>query len=424
MKKLENCIDDNCIHTPSSCTDWNGGDIKSLGICNGDSVNDVVWEIVNKLEELAGEDISSFDIDDLLGICSQKAPLEVNLISILTILKNNDICLKDYIDTLNERISELSSEGAVNVNLKCYADFDNLGNSLSITRDDLNQLVIDQLCSHKQRIESLESGQINLQTQINNIDVSPTVNELAIATCINATVLPTSTQIVNTAQAHCDLEDATGTPIDIAAAIANVPSTDNARYGLIPGWIITADNEAKVISNLLLKIANLEARVIFMEDNCCAATCEDIKLGFTAVFNEDGDGIIIKFTSGAGTVIPAGFTDAGSIVIVTDIDGNTSEGVIDIVENFNDNLEYEILVGGLNLTGNLDVDITAKIGNEAITCEKCIHRVVKSTNCGFCTISASGADGSSAVIVYDDSNKAVGIVTVTPPSTTTTTTSI
>jgi len=422
MKKLENCIEDNCIHTPASCVDWNAGDIKSLGICNGDSLSTIVLEIVDKLEELAGEDISGFDIDELLDICAQKAPLEVNLVTILTLLKNNDICLKDYIDTLNDKISELSSVGNISVNLKCYADFDNLGNSLSITREDLDQLIIDQLCNHKQRIESLESGQVGLQNQINNIDINPTVDELTIATCVNPLVLPTSTQVVNTSQAHCDLEAATGDAGDISSALANTPTDLNAEFGLITGWILAPSNWAENHNNLLLEVENLRQRILFMEENCCAATCEDIKLGFTAIFNEDNDGVIIKFTSGAGTSIPAGFTDSGSTIVITDIDGNTSEGIIDIVQNFNGNLEYELSVSGLNLTGDLSIDITAKIGNEAITCEKCLHKLVKGSNCGYCTITATGDGSASAIIVYDDGSGGVPSVIVTPPTTSTTTT--
>ena len=73
-KKVNNCNTDNCIETQSSCTIWNGGDIDYLGICNGQSINNVVWEIVTKLEDIAGDDLSSFDIDSLLDICNQKAP--------------------------------------------------------------------------------------------------------------------------------------------------------------------------------------------------------------------------------------------------------------------------------------------------------------------------------------------------------------
>lgn len=422
MKKVKDCIVDNCIPTPTSCSKWNGGEIKFLGICDGDDLNNVVIEIVDKIEEIVGEDLSSFDIDSILTICNQTAPLEVNLLSILNVLKNNDICLKDFIDTLNERIEQISATQGVNVNLKCFADFDNLGNALSLTRDGFDQLLVDTACNHKQRIESLESGQVSLQNQIDNIDLTPDVDEPVVATCVNPGVLAISTQIQNTSTAHCDLETATGDAADINSALSQTPLTDGATYGLIPGWIAVPASWAENYNNLLLKVANMDTRLKFLEDNCCAASCKDIELGFTAIFNEDNDGVIIKFTSGAGTDIPAGFTDSGSTITITDIDGNTSEGVIDIVENFNDNLEYELSVSGLNLTGDLSVDITAKIGNEAITCEKCLHKLVKSTNCGFCTISATGGDGSSAVIVYEDGSGSVAVVTVTPPTTTSTTT--
>lgn len=403
MKKVD-CNNDNCIHTLSGCADWNGGDIESLGICNGQSLNDVVWEIVLKLQDIVGEDISSFDIDSLINICGDKAPLEITLISVLNALKNSDICLKDLIDTLSQRVSEIATEQKVNVDLKCFADFDNIGNQLSLTKDDFDQLVINTACGHQQRIESLESGQVSLQSQINSLGTNASVDELSIATCVNAAVLPTSTQLINTAQAHCDLQTATGSPSDIAIAMAKVPATDNARYGLISGWILVPTNEAQIIGNLLLKIANLEATVIFMQNNCCALTCEDIKLGFTAIFNEDGDGVIIKFTAGSGTIIPSGFVDKGSTITITDSQGNTSDGIIDIVDNFNNNLEYEILVNGLDLNNDLAVDITAKIGTDAMICEKCLHKAVRSSNCGYCTITATGAEGSSAVIVYEESS--------------------
>lgn len=422
MKKLNKCVVENCIPTPSSCVEWNGGDIEFLGICDGDSLNNLLWEVIGKLEEITGEDLSSFDIDSLLEICNQKAPQEITILSILNILKNNQVCLKGFIDNLSEQLSELLDTQSVNVNLKCYAEFDNLGNSLSITRDQLDQLVIDNLCNHKLRIETLEGKVINIQSQIDNLDLTPEVSELNISTCIDPVSKPTSSQVVSIANELCDLEGATGDSSDIASALAQTPGDLNSEFGLITGWILAPANWSENYNNMILEVENLRQRIIFMEENCCAASCEDIKLGFTAIFNEDGDGIIIKFTAGAGTIIPTGFVDDGSIITVTDIDGNTSEGVIDIVENFNDNLEYEISVSGLNLTDTLDVDITAKIGNTAIHCEKCLHKTVKSNNCGYCTITASGSDGSSAVIVYDDGSGGVPSVIVTPSTSTTTTT--
>ncbi len=421
MKKLNKCVVENCIPTPSSCVEWNGGDIEFLGICDGDSLNTLLWEVINKLEEIAGEDLSSFDIDSLLDICNQNAPQEVTILSILNILKANQICLKDFIDNLSEQLATLLNTQAVNVNLSCYATFDNLGNSLSITRNTLDQLIIDNLCSHELRLDTVEGKVINLQSQIDNLDLTPEPSEMNVATCLDAVAKPTSTQLVTTTQELCDLEDATGNPADIASALAQTPGDLNAEFGAITGWIMAPANLAENYNNLLLEVENLRQRIITIEDTCCALTCDDVKVGFSVVFNEDGDSLILRFTAGAGTLIPAGFTDQGSSVTITDVDGNTVEYNIVIANN----AEEEILVAGLNLTQPLEVDVTAIIGTGSLTCEKCVHRTAASSACSFCTITATGEPGSSVVIVYETDGPVgvvVGNTTTTTTSTTTTTT--
>lgn len=421
MKKIKGCIDDNCIHTPTSCLDWNGGDIEYLGICDGDPLNNLLWEVVNKLKEIAGEDLSTFDIDSLLDICNQKAPAEKTLITILELVRDNQVCLKDYIDDLNSRLNDLFGATDIDVDLKCYAQFDNLGNGLAITRDQLDQLIIDNLCSQKGRIDSLEGNVINLQSQIDNLDLNKTVDELNISTCVDAGVKPTSSQLIAVSDAHCELEIATGDPGDIAAALANIPADWNAKFGLIPAWDLSPENLANTISNLLLVIKNHEDRLTAIEQTCCNATCNDITLGFSAVYNEDGDGIIFKFTSGAGTSIPSGFVDKGSTGVITDKDGNTETFTIDIVDNFFEGNETEVLLGGLNANGDLTVEITSKLGTDALTCEKCLTKTIKSTSCGYCEITATGEDGASAVITYTDGDYVPTVVTNTTSTTTTTT---
>jgi hypothetical protein len=425
MKKLQDCVVENCIPTPSSCVTWNGGDIKYLGICDGDSLNDIIVEIVSKLQEIAGEDLSQFDIDSLTEICNQKAPNEVTLLSILNLIKANQICLKDFIDTLSEQLASLLSNTGVTINLKCYADFDNLGNALSITREQLDQLVIDNLCNHKDRIETLEGKVVSLQSQIDNIDINPAVDEPEFATCIDAAIKPTSGQTVSIANALCDLRDATGDETDITSALGSTPADMNAEFGLLPGWIVNPQNWAENYNNLLIAFGNVWQRVKTIEMTCCALSCEDIKLGFSAVYNEDGDGIIISFTYGAGTVIPAGFTDGGSYGTITDIDGN----VVDFNITIGNNSQEEVIIAGLNTTGELTISITAILGTGSLTCQKCLSRKVNKASCNYCEICATGAEGSSVVIVYESSktssiieNAAALSTTTTTSSTTTTTT--
>jgi len=417
MKKLQNCEVENCIPTPSSCVTWNGGSIEYLGICDGDSLNTLLWEVITKLQEITGEDLSSFDIDSLLDICNQQAPSEVTILSILNIVKNNQVCLKDFINTLSEQLAALANTTNISINLKCYAEFDNLGNSLSITRDQLDQLVIDNLCAQKLRIETLEGKVISLQSQIDNLDI-PDMTEQEFSTCIDAVVKPTSSQVVSVANELCDLESALGDSGDISSALANTPADMNAEFGLLSGWILTPQNMAENYNNLLIAFGNLWSRVQFMEENCCALSCEDIKLGFSAVYNEDLDGVIISFTYGAGTVIPNGITDKGSYGTITDIDGNSVDFNITIANNSTE----EVAITGLNTTGVLDISITTIMGTDTLTCQKCLGRKLNKATCNYCQICANGEDGASVVIVYEDNGGSIAYESFNPTTTTSTTT--
>lgn len=415
MKKLENCIVENCIPTPSSCVEWNGGTIEFLGICNGDSLNDLMWEIIAKLKELAGEDISSFDIDAIVEICNNMAPQEVTLISILNVMKDAQICLKEYLDNLTEVVAEINTSQNVSVNLKCYADLDNLGNILSITREALDQLIIDNLCNHKLRLETIEGKLITLQSQVDNIDFNAVVDELSFPTCLNPAILPNSEQTIATAAELCDLELALGDSSDIGAALSHTAPDVNAEFGAILGWNMTPSNLAESYGNLLIEVEALRQRIIFIEENCCAITCADVEIGFSAVFT-DSDTLTIRFTAGAGTNIPTGWTDGGSSVTITDGSGDTLTENITIANNS----EHDISILGLSQSADLQVTVTAIMTNGSLVCERCVTKTISTTGaCDFCQICVTGSTGV-VVILYEDGSKFVG--TSFNPSTTTTTT--
>ena len=190
----------------------------------------------------------------------------------------------------------------------------------------------------------------------------------------------------------------------------------NAEFGLLPGWIAVPGNWAENYNNLLIAFGNVWTRLQAVEE-CCAATCEDIELGFTAVYNEDADGVIISFTFGAGTSIPAGFTDQGSSGTITDIDGNSVDFNITIANNASE----EVLITGLNTTGPLDINITAILGREGLTCQKCVTRKVNRAQCDYCQICNNGPSGQ-VVIVYEDNSGPQAFHSFDPTTSSTTTT--
>lgn len=415
MKNVNDCIAENCIPTPSSCIDWNGGDIDSLGICNGDPLNNITIEIINKLESLAGEDLSKFDINGLLDICSVKAPLEITLINILTVIKDNHICLKDYIDTLFELVNDLSKEQSINVDLHCLASLDNLGNQLAMTRETLDQLVVNEICDAKSRLNTIEGKIILIAAEVANIDPHATVDELSFSTCIDGGIKPTSSQVIKIADSLCALQTATGTPANIAQSLSKTPAGWNTKFGLISGWDLTPDNWAQAYGNALLVISNLESRLSDIETNCCAITCDDVKIGFSVLWSDDKTSVILKFSPGSGTKLPTGIVDKGSTGTITDQNGNIVSFTVPISVNH----EEEVYITGLDTSGQLNINIDARLGNDSITCDKCLNKLItNSMGCAYCEITATGDDTASAVLVYRTMINSGSVETSTSTTTT------
>lgn len=403
MKKQNKCQVENCIPTPASCVQWNGGDIESLGICNGDYLTNIVWEIVDKLQTLAGEDISEFDLDSLLAICNTKAPIETNLVSILNVLKQNNICLKDYIDTLSERIAELSSQSGVNVNLKCYADFDNLGNSLNVTRDELDQLVINKLCSHESSISNLQTEIDIIKSDIDSIKNDVSVNEVSISTCVDATELPTSTQLVKVATDLCAYKDAVGSVSDISTAISAIPGSWTkfaAGMYALPSWDIIPQSFADYLGNVIRVVANLESRLSLIERTCCGPTCDALKLGI--LFTVGDDTVDLSFDSTSGTYIPNGFVDCGTTIVFTD--KNDTSFTFSTALN---PITQDGTIEGVNISslagGEVNVKVNSKFcledgnGNTILTCNGC-HSFKFENTSGCCVLTNTGE--TSQTIVY------------------------
>lgn len=386
MKRLEKCLIEDCIPTLSSCIKWNGGDISFLGICDGDSLNYLMQEIISEIQKVAGKDLSKFNITSLLAICKKEAPEEVNLISILTLLRDNQLCLKVFIDELDKQLQKLFEGQNIKINLKCYTGISGLG--LGITREQLDQFVINILCEHENALDSIDDTIKRLQEEINEKRRNTKIEEVQVSTCVNSLSLPLSEQVQNTSKELCDYLLVVGNPSDIADALALTPTDLNPEFGTITGWINAPVLWSEYYSNSLLEIQNLRERLTVIENTCCAVTCDDIIIKFTAYFNEDKTGVILKFTKGAGMVLPKGFEDCGSIGTITDQGGNVQEFDLAITMGSTIEVPFDGLVG----IGSLSVNISAKICNndKGIECHKCKSVTIEQGPCDFCVLTASG----------------------------------
>ena len=401
----------NCINTPAECTQWNSGNIEYLGVCNGDYLPEIIWEIVNKLKAIAGEDLSSFDIDGLLDICNAKAPLEINLLSILTLLRDNEICLKEYIDVLDQKIQEITGSTQLILNLKCLADDEyNLG----ISQEDLNQLVVNEICAQKERIVSLEGQMVTVKNDINilNNKPAPAAVEPTFTTCVDSATKSTSNQVKSIATEYCDYKNNfIGIKSDVSLALSHSPKVwtdaafinlltttkDSTGTPLINYWDANAKTLAESHNNLLVAYALLQIQTANILATCCAPNCDAIKIGFSIIPGDNPNDFVVRFRNTDGTVIPSGYTDAGSTITFTDINGVTYGPLpINVTEEESDSYN----LSGMTLTKPVFVTINSKVSNGSLYCEKCVGKSINLNDaaCPVCEVTASGT--GSVTIVY------------------------
>jgi hypothetical protein len=242
----------------------------------------------------------------------------------------------------------------------------------------------------------------DLEDAVSQIPITPPeFEEPKIATCLTPGLRPVSQTVPLVAQELCDLKTSLGTLDQISAALAQQCSNLNSEYQSTNGWQSTVSTIAQTLTNMWIVVCNLKDRITLIEDNCCAVTCDDIKLGFEIAPSEDGTGIFMKFTSKAGTSIPSGFTDCGSKVIMTDKRGNSLEYPLVITNNAT---LGDFDVSGLDLSDFINIEVTAKLCADGIGCEKCVSRLYKMDNalCPYCEINVTGDEGSEVVIIYQE----------------------
>lgn len=393
--KQKNKEDFGCIKSYTQCIQWTLGDIPSLGIVNGDYMDEIVYAIVNKLCELSDPlDLSTLSLQCLIDKLNIDEPTPRTIQTIFQLLIDNDCSLKDLIDNLQNQINDINTSNLV-LDLKCLAQFDGFGNPLPYDLKSVLQSLINEVCILKSQVSILNIIVVDLQNQINNINVIPF--ELpTITTCISANkVLDVSVKDIATSL--CNLRNATGTEIQLQSAMANQCPNFNTQFSSIPGWNVAPVNLAQSYSNLELAFCNIMSRVIAIEETCCAPSCDKIKIGFSVDVDFELKELTLSFTSGAGTFIPAGFEDCGSIITITDELGNIVTPTNTIIQNNGE-------ISGISfasLTGNImTISIKTKFclkddtGTTILVCQDCISKVVNlEQGCPVCKVCAFGKNG-------------------------------
>lgn len=378
----------NCIDTiPSSCIPWNGPNIPCLGLCKGDTVSDIVVKLATKICELAEPyDLQALTLECALEIFSADEPVTRTINSVLQLLINNQCGIKDLIDNLQGQLTGLSQDNFI-VDLKCLAEVDGYGNPLPYTEETVIQGLINEICSMKNTVSFLAGQYTEMQNQIDNLNMEPLIDEKDVSTCINPSLLPTSTQLKNTSNALCNYIETIGDDTSIAIALSKIPSNWNAQFQAEPGWIINPINFMEQMNNVFIALSSSLSRIEQIENNCCTPSCELVKIGFS-IQEADGE-IIIRFRDLDGTYVPSGWISESNVMTITDPETNqtTSFSVGTIVQGYQ---TAPISLAGFNLGNDLIFTLQSVFRNGTTLCSKLSNEKWKYLSSSCCVVTNVG----------------------------------
>lgn len=368
----------------ASCVTWNGPNIPSLGITNGDTLTETVFIIAKKVCSLANQlDLSTLDISCLLNLC-EDCQIDKGLKNILQLILDNQCSLKVLIDAINP---SGGSDITLTLNMRCLKKFDEFNNEIP---QDLNmtlQSIVNQVCDSKDAITALQVTVNDLQNQIDGIDVTPTVTLPNVTNCIS-TNKPLNTAVNELAADYCAYKETVGPEGDIQDAVGHQTPNLQTKIGNPDGFISSPANMAQSFTNLWLAYTNLLTRVELMESTCCKPSCDNISIGFLeSIVNET---VILSFTSGAGTDIPSIFTDCGSSITITNATGTTTftANITIAQEGDTQPIDLSSFTKGETLT----FVVNAKMCTDGLTCQRCITKQIRYIDSDCCVITNTSND--------------------------------
>lgn len=378
--------DRTCVTVFPRCIVWDLGDIPCLGIKTGDTLDEITFAITKKICEISQPlDLSSVSaqcLKDKLGI---DLPLNNTISSYLQLIIDNQCKLVDLIVAIQDQLNSLSNT-SLTLNLRCLTPFDPGGNPLAYNVQSVLQILVNEACDIRNSIVGLNGAITALNIRINNLP-APYVEPSIGGTCLYAGLKPLNQALIIFATDYCTYKSNVGTVIEIQTAIGRQCNGLNTLFNSNPNFIQTPLNLSNTINNQWVTICNLLGRISTLEDCACKKSCDDIKIGFITTFN-DNNTVTLSFTSGAGSNIPLGFTDCGSILTIKNDNGVSTLPINVIVAQNGDTVDVDISMfeDGSYLT----FDLNSKLCGNGLTCEKCVSKVVRNTT-GCCLITNSGA---------------------------------
>lgn len=365
-----------CNPISSNCVVWQGPDLPVIGLCNGDTISDVIAKLAAKLVEI--QDAVSIAGVDLSCLELSTAPTSVE--ELFQVIVDEICTLKDGSGTTGGT----TTTETVIATLPVCLQYTNLENDLvtQLPIDEYAELVAAKVCDiitdvttlqtqvadHETRIITLEgaSGGSNYTTpQITPscvlpavaTDIDVVIDELEDQFCTLNSALGGSTELLSASGSQCDSLNG-----------ADQLSGSGAMSGL-PGWNTTVTSVADSLQNMWLTICDMRSAIKTIQDTCCSLSCSDVIFAVSGSFT--GGTLTLDFT---GTSIPSAMSECdinGADVTISD-GTNTYNTEVSVLTALSGDNTATVDLSSTLLDQYLDytVTITLCVTDGSITCNK------------------------------------------------------
>lgn len=314
-----NTITNGCNPISSNCVVWQGPDIPCINICTGDTVSDVIAKLATELCTVLDQtSLTNLDLT-CLNLSSQDVPVNFSELQQLII---DELCsLRGRCTTLEGGGGGSGPSTAITATLPVCLQYTNLQNDLVtvLPIDDYAELVAAKVCTILSSITTINSTLSSHNTRITTLEnATPTGSSIPQVTpvCVLPSVLTDIDEVVEAIEEQfCDLRTATGGVTDILSATTyQCPglNTQDRLFG--SGTMSSLEGWNTTVTNLSESLTNMWLTICDIR-----AAVKNIQ---ETCCSTNCDDVIFTFfgniSSGLlnlnfnGTNIPTGFTECNA----------------------------------------------------------------------------------------------------------------
>lgn len=348
-----NTITNGCNPISSNCVVWQGPDISCINICTGDTVSDVVAKLATELCTVLDQtSLSNLDLS-CLNLDPQNIPTNFSELQQLII---DELCsLGGRCTALEGGSGGGSTPSTVTATLPACLQYTNLQNDLVtvLPIDEYAELVAARVCTLVSDITTINSTLSSYNTRITTLEnATPSGSSIPQVTpnCVLPSVLTDIDDVVEALEEQfCDLRTATGTSTELISALGNQCAGLNTEERLSgSGTMSSISGWNTTVTNVADSLANMWLTICDMRDA--------IKTIQQTCCSTDCSAAILTFTGSlAGNIITLNFN--GSFIPTGFNECNQSGALVTISDGSLSYTTYVQVLDALASNGIAQIDL-------------------------------------------------------------------